>query len=292
MPGTALEVFRFPETGAEIRVVVVDGEPTFVIADVCRLLGIANASQAAGRIDADDLSDVEVVDSRGRKQQVKAANESGLYDLIFMSRKAEAKRFKRWVTTEVLPSIRKTGAYSISPSVPAQRSPMDLDMSTPEGRLAVAELLLEGARREIAIGIERDQAKAELAVVAPKAAYVDDFVDPLEDTSTIKDFGRQLQMAEGEIRAYLVERDIIFKRKCWRTDSRGKHVLVWQWTARPKYVKWFTSKDQPEAPRLHNGQMQQTLYINPLGKTKVKELMRRKPPAGWELALIPRSDFS
>jgi anti-repressor protein len=72
----------------------------------------------ADRLDEDDLSTAEVIDSMGRTQAARVTTEAGVYQLVFMSRKPEAKAFKRWVTHEVLPTIRKTGRYEVTPSIP------------------------------------------------------------------------------------------------------------------------------------------------------------------------------
>lgn len=88
-----------------------DGEPRFVLADVCRVLGMSNPTMVAQRLDEDALSATEVIDSVGRTQSATIITEAGLYEVIFQSRKPEARAFRRWVTTEVLPSIRKHGAY-------------------------------------------------------------------------------------------------------------------------------------------------------------------------------------
>ncbi|MBF0400249.1 MAG: hypothetical protein HQL90_05730 [Magnetococcales bacterium] len=88
------------------------GAPWFHAGDVCSVLGFGNPHQAvASHVDEDDLQKLEVIDSWGRTQQANYVNESGLYALIFGSTKPEAKRFKRWVTHEVLPTVRKTGGY-------------------------------------------------------------------------------------------------------------------------------------------------------------------------------------
>lgn len=86
--------------------------PLFVIADVCAVLAISNPSDIPKRLHPDDLDTIEVIDAKGRKQVANACNESGLYQLIFQSRKPAAKEFTRWVTSEVLPTIRRTGSYS------------------------------------------------------------------------------------------------------------------------------------------------------------------------------------
>lgn len=96
-----------------IRVVTDDnGEPWFNAKEVCDALGYGNPRQAVEtHVDDDDVQKLDTIDSMGRKQMANHINESGLYALIFGSTKEEAKRFKRWVTHEVLPAIRKTGAY-------------------------------------------------------------------------------------------------------------------------------------------------------------------------------------
>lgn len=89
------------------------GQPWFNANDVCEVLDMGNPSQAMkSHVDPDDLQKLEVTDSLGRNQLANHVNESGLYSLILGSNKPEAKRFKRWVTGEVLPSLRKTGTYS------------------------------------------------------------------------------------------------------------------------------------------------------------------------------------
>ena len=99
-----------------------DGEPWFVAADVCAALTIGNNRDVLARLD-DDEKGVGSIDTLGGKQDMAVVNESGLYALILGSRKPEAKRFKRWVTHEVLPSIRKTGAYAVPGSVAALPAP-------------------------------------------------------------------------------------------------------------------------------------------------------------------------
>lgn len=94
-----------------IRIEDRDGETWFVLADVCRVLDIANVGNAAARLDDDERDDIRLTDAIGREQSVVAINESGLYRLALRSRKESAKRFTKWVTSEVLPSVRRTGSY-------------------------------------------------------------------------------------------------------------------------------------------------------------------------------------
>lgn len=136
-----------------------DGEPWFVAADVCAVLGLPNVSMALSRLDEDDISTADVILPYGtsgatRKQAVKIVSEAGLYELVFQSRKPEAKAFKRWVTHEVLPTIRKTGGAYVRPG-----SQAELDLTDPDTALDKLAEVVEIAR----------QARAELATVKPRA---------------------------------------------------------------------------------------------------------------------------
>lgn len=105
-----LQVFE-TEDKDHFRTINRDGEPWFVLADVCRALEIGNPSQAATRLDEDEKETLITNEGRPGPQAMTIINESGLYSLILTSRKDGAKRFKKWITSEVLPSIRKTGGY-------------------------------------------------------------------------------------------------------------------------------------------------------------------------------------
>ena len=105
-----MKIFENSEFGA-VRVVDVNGEPWFVAKDVCCVLGIEwKGSATMGPLD-DDEKDVHTIDTPGGAQEMSIISEAGLYSLILRSRKPEAKAFKRWVTHDILPSIRKTGGY-------------------------------------------------------------------------------------------------------------------------------------------------------------------------------------
>jgi prophage antirepressor-like protein len=146
---TDIAVFNYADL--EVRTVLIDDQPWFVVADLCRVLDLSNPTVVASRLDDDDLSTTEVIDSMGRTQTARITNEAGMYQLVFMSRKPSAKEFRRWVTTEVLPAIRKTGRYETSPA-PA----------LPQTYAA--------ALRELLASVEREEAvKAQLEQVTPSA---------------------------------------------------------------------------------------------------------------------------
>ena len=106
---TDLQIFNNDQFG-QIRTTVKDGAPLFVAADVCRALEISKYRDAVSRLDEDERGSFEV-DTPGGTQKMTAVTESGLYSLVLGSRKPEAKAFKRWITHEVLPTIRQTGGY-------------------------------------------------------------------------------------------------------------------------------------------------------------------------------------
>ncbi|HDD6713015.1 TPA: BRO family protein [Staphylococcus aureus] len=113
----ALQTFNFEEL--PVRTLEVDGEPYFIGKDVADILGYANGRDALSKhVDAEDKLPSQIA-TAGQNRNVTIINESGLYSLIFSSKLENAKRFKRWVTSEVLPTLRKTGAYQV-PSDPMQ----------------------------------------------------------------------------------------------------------------------------------------------------------------------------
>lgn len=113
MADTNLQVFNSEEFG-NIRTVIVNNDPMFCLIDVCRALEIGNVSQLKTRLNQGGVIINEVIDSLGRKQKATFINESNLYKTIFQSRKANAEKFTDWVTSEVLPTIRKTGSYNLA----------------------------------------------------------------------------------------------------------------------------------------------------------------------------------
>ena len=109
-----IQIFNYNST--EIRTIQKDGEPWFVLKDVCQVLGMHNSRMVADRLDADEKG-VSQIDTLGGKQEMTIINESGLYNVILRSDKPEAKPFRKWVTSEVLPTIRRHGMYATPDTV-------------------------------------------------------------------------------------------------------------------------------------------------------------------------------
>ncbi len=137
----------FQYKGMEVRVTERDGEPWFVLKDVCQVLDITRGARVAERLDKDEVRQTYLTDSLGRQQETYIINEPGLYNVIFRSDKAEAKPFKRWVTHEVLPTIRRTGQYA-APGVQTPALPDDLHLHRAELLTKIADQY-DGTYRQI-----------------------------------------------------------------------------------------------------------------------------------------------
>ena len=165
-----IEVFNNTQFGNIRAFADENGEPWFVAADVARVLGYDHTPHATRLLD-DDEADVHKVDSRSvngveQAREVSIINESGLYHLVLMSKKPEAKKFRKWVTEEVLPSIRKTGSYSIT------KTNMDIaiysDDPLERGKAIVAMLEEERAKQAL-IEARADKAEEAKAIAEKKA---------------------------------------------------------------------------------------------------------------------------
>lgn len=155
---TDLQIFNSPEFGA-IRTIEKDGEPWFVGKDVATILGYAKPLNAlATHIDEDDSLKQGLTDNMGRMQETIFINESGLYSLVLSSKLPNAKKFKRWVTNEVIPSIRKHGAY-MTPET------LEKVLLSPDTLMQLAQNLKDEQekRKELETKIEQDKPKVLFA---------------------------------------------------------------------------------------------------------------------------------
>lgn len=161
------EIVPFQFGDSSVRVVTIDDEPWFVLVDLCRALGLEQVSRVRARLDDDLTSSTPILDALGRTQYSAIVSEAGMYEVVIRSDKPEAKRFRDWVTKEVLPSIRKTGSYSIKPVEPTM--PV-INMRDPR-QLQVAMLQLIEVNQEQQALIDQQQTK--IKADAPKVVYAD-----------------------------------------------------------------------------------------------------------------------
>lgn len=143
---------------SEIRTVEKDGEPWWVLSDVCKVLELSSPHKVADRLEADERNQIPVIDSLGRSQNTTVINESGLYAVILRSDKPQAKPFRRWITSEVLPSIRKHGAYMTDQT-------LEQALTSPDFLIQLATQLKEEKeqRKQLEAKVEQDKPKVLFA---------------------------------------------------------------------------------------------------------------------------------
>lgn len=156
-----LQVFSNPEFG-QVRTVTLKDEPWFVAKDVCDALEILNPSDALKRLDCDERARFNL----GRQGETNMVNEYGLYNLVLGSRKPEAKQFKRWITHEVIPSIRKHGAY-LTPSK------LEEVLLNPDTLIQLAQNLKAEQERSQKLELENKKQNQIINELQPKATYYD-----------------------------------------------------------------------------------------------------------------------
>ncbi len=196
-----IQIFKYENN--DVRTVELNGEPWFVLKDVCRVLAmdVSKIKQVSDRLDADEKGRY-LVPTPGGVQETWVINESGLYNVILRSDKPAAKPFRKWVTSEVLPSIRKSGGY-----IAGQ------DQLTPEELMAKA---LQVANKTLAEREARISAlTVQNAIMAPKAEYFDELVDRNTLTS-FRDTAKELGIKPKAFVNWLIDKKFIFR------DQKGK----------------------------------------------------------------------
>lgn len=187
-----IQIFNNEEFG-EVRTVMVSDEPWFVAADVCKALELSNPTVAVSRLDEDERAKFNL----GRQGEGIIVNEAGLYSLILGSRKPEAKVFKRWITHDVIPAIRKTGGY-----IQGEESMSDDDLIA--RALVMAQKKIELREQQLK---EKD---AQLELQKPKV----DFADHVTDSDNAIDMGTFAKYAQKQ--GITMGRNTLFK---WLRDQ-------------------------------------------------------------------------
>lgn len=187
-------VFSNPQFG-QIRTTGTSDAPLFCLSDICAAVGIANSRNVKARLDQDDVHLVDTIDSLGRNQQVTFITESGFYDTILRSDSPKAKPFRKWVTSEVLPSIRRNGAYMTDATI-------ESIIADPENGIRLL-MALKDERRMRRLAEERAAYLEKVCMEQqPKAAVADTI--PIEALASIL---RQNGVDTGKHRLYRWMRD-------------------------------------------------------------------------------------
>jgi len=228
------------------------GEPWFVLSDVCKILELSNPTMVAQSLDVDDLSSIEVIDNIGRKQKANAVNESGLYQVIFQSRKPEAKQFKRWVTSEVLPTIRKTGGYVSKDDLFIDTYLRFADEKT--------KIMFKQTLQTIRIQNEElSRKEKEIQSMKPKVEYFDDLVDRKLLTN-FRDTAKELKIKQKDFVEFLIQNRFIYR------DSKGQLKPYSQYTPELFEIKEWANPHKAGT---------QTL-ITPKGRETFRILLKKK----------------
>lgn len=208
-----LKIFEHPEFG-EIRTVEIDGEPWMVGKDVATALGYSDTKSAlADHVDQEDkqlIQKGQIATLEIPNRGMTIINESGLYSLVLSSKLPSAKKFKRWVTGEVLPSIRKNGGY-----IAGQES------MTPEELMAAALVVAQKT-------IEKQKVRlsaltVENQIMQPKADYFDEMVERNLLTN-FRDTAKQLQMKQNTFIAFLLEKKYLYRDKSGKLSPYQQHI--------------------------------------------------------------------
>ncbi len=200
-----LQIFNY--NGNEVRTIQKDGEPWWVLKDVCSVLDLSDTNKTAERLDVDELTRIKFV-TGGQNREMLCINESGLYNVILRSDKPEAKPFRKWVTSEVLPSIRKHGVY-MTPET------LEQAILNPDMMIKLCTALKDEQDKNKALQAVNSSLTVDNQIMKPKADYFDELVDRNLLTN-FRETAKQLQVKEKDFIRFLLEKKYIYR------DKRGK----------------------------------------------------------------------
>lgn len=249
-----LKVFNFENS--EIRTQIVNNEPHFMLTDICKVLDIKNVSDAKSRLKKDGVVTTETIDKLGRRQNANFINESNLYKVIFQSRKTNAENFTDWVTSEVLPTIRKHGAYMTPEKI-------EEALTDPDTIIQLATNLKK--EREEKLLLEQQIAEYE-----PKVNYLDMILastDTVTITQIAADYGisavaMNRLLNELEVQHKVGGQWILYKKhmkqgytkshtsEIAKADGGVKVVMNTKWTQKGRLFLYDLMKDEGYLPQM------------------------------------------
>lgn len=208
-----LQIFNYGDN--EIRTIEKEDGIWWVLADVCKALHIGNTSDVYNRLDSDEKG-VDSIDTLGGKQNMNTVNESGLYNVILRSDKPEAVPFRRWVTHEVLPSIRKHGAY-MTPET------LEKALCNPDTIIQIATALKSEQEKSKALEAANSALVVQNQIMAPKAEYFDELVDRNLLTN-FRETAKQLEVPPKKFVTFLLDRKYVYRDKRGQLMPYAQHV--------------------------------------------------------------------
>lgn len=202
-----LQVFKYQDS--EVRTIEMNGEPWFVLKDVCKVLAmdVTQLKKTADRLDADEKGRTKIT-TPGGVQETWVINESGLYNVILRSDKPEAKPFRKWVTSEVLPTIRKHGAYMTPETL--QEAILNPDMM-----IQLCQQLKAEQDKNAALKVVNSRLTVDNQIMQPKADYFDELVERNLNTG-IRETAKLLGIGQKEFVAFLQDKKYLYR------DKRGR----------------------------------------------------------------------
>ncbi|HEM5683193.1 TPA: phage antirepressor KilAC domain-containing protein [Streptococcus suis] len=204
-----LQIFKNEQFG-EVRTADIKGEVYFNLKDCCKILEIKNHKDTVKRLNQHGVVTTDLIDSLGRTQQANFINESNFYKLVFQSRKPEAEKFADWVTSEVLPAIRKHGGYLTD-------NKLEEALLNPDTLISLATQLKEEREARKQLQVANSQLMVDNQIMQPKAQYFDDLVARNLLTS-FRDTAKMLKIKEREFINWLLDKKFLYR------DKKGKLV--------------------------------------------------------------------
>ena len=198
-----LQIFNY--NGNEIRTIEKDGEPWWVLKDVCSVLGLKNPTVIADRLEEDEVTKFNL---GGLSGETNIINESGIYNVILRSDKPEAKPFRKWVTSEVLPSIRKHWAYMTAEK-------LEEVILNPDMMIKLCTALKEEKDRNKELQLINSNLAVDNNIMKPKAEYFDELVDRNLLTN-FRETAKQLHIGEKSFIKFLIDKKYLYR------DKRGR----------------------------------------------------------------------
>ena len=210
-----IRIFNY--NSVEVRTIQKDGETWFVLRDVCNVLGLGTPARVAERLDTDEVSQTHITDSMGRQQEMTIINESGLYNVILRSDKPEAKPFRKWVTSEVLPTIRRHGMYATPDTVEKM-------LADPDTTIKLLETIKQerAARLALEAQAEADKPKvlfADAVSASHTSILVGDLAKLLRQNGV--DIGQNRLFSFLREKGYLCSQGVRYNLPTQRSMDRG-----------------------------------------------------------------------